>query len=183
MKNIPLIALAAASVVSAGGCKSANTAKENVEPVPEATAPVVIGGGTSQGQTPAQFMPKALVYRTNGNYDDKVPVSLSADGKSLISYPAPSDVSEVLSTPVSLQDGWLLDRRGIGPNTAFLKYTYKEYSEQKETPSQAQLLENIIPGARVTEAYQLPVNASEAIANPSVCRQYITDGFKNCRRL
>lgn len=182
MKNIPLIALAAASVITAGGCKSAKkTISADNEPIAGITQPPTMGD-TVRGQSPARFMPKAVVYRTNGDYDDKVPVSLSPDGKSLVSYPAPGDVSEALSTPVRLRDGWLLDRRGIGANTAFLKYSYKEYSALSQAPSPRELLDAIIPGARVTEAYQLPVNASEAAADPAICLRHISDGFIDCRR-
>lgn len=180
MKDLPLIALAAVSVMMTGGCKSAkDTVSVQTDPVTDYSGSL----RSERGRGQSQFMPKAVVYRTNGDYNSKVPVSLSPDGKSLVTYPAPDDVSEALSSPVKLSDGWLLDRRGIGANTAFLKYTYKEYSELKATPSVSELMDAIIPGAKVAEAYQLPINASEAASDPSVCLKYISDGFSGCRRL
>ena len=55
-------------------------------------------------------MPKAHIYKTNGNYNDNVPVTMNADGSQLISYPAPSDISSASApclspTDISSTDG------------------------------------------------------------------------------
>jgi hypothetical protein len=66
---------------------------------------------------------------------------LSADRKTILSYPHPKDLrtSDGLSVPVKLENGWLLDRRGIGMNVAFLRMTYAEYAALENAPSLAEL--------------------------------------------
>ena len=119
-----------------------------------------------------QALPKAVIYKTNGNYNNNVTVTLSADGKSLVSYPASSDVSDA-SAALPLGNGWLFDRRGgIGKSTAFLKYTYAEYSKMKRTPSQQQILAAVIPGAKVTEVKELPILQSQAMKDHNLLMQY-----------
>lgn len=125
-------------------------------------------------------VPKAQIYKTNGNYIDNVAITLSQDRKSIISYPAPSDVS-VNSQPIALADGYLLDRRGVGKNSAFLKITYSEYSKLKSSPSPAQLMEMIIPDAAVTALVRLPMTTSEAVADTAQVNQIINDGLRGCK--
>ena len=74
--------------------------------------PVVIGTKKQMAY------PKAVIYKTNGNFSNNVPITLSADSKKLISFPAPSDITEQ-TAPIKLSQGYWLDRRGISPNTAF----------------------------------------------------------------
>lgn len=146
----------AASAVAGGGAPSYT--------VSEAKVPLVVGG--------QRALPKAVIYRTNGDYADNVAVTLNADRNGLLSYPAPIDIADS-SAPLKLDDGWWLDRRGgIGANTAFLKYTYAEYRGLQHVDA-AMLMDAILPDARVTEVRTLPVNASEAIANPDIVNRYI----------
>jgi len=81
--------------------------------------------------------PRALVYKTKKDYRKLVPVILSSDRSTIISYPHPSDLAtgNGYSLPVSLKQGYLLDKRGIGPEVAFLKLTYEEYAALKELPN------------------------------------------------
>ncbi len=154
------MALAAALVA---GC----SAKKNMTfpaPEPISTTLPVISGGMQQGE-----MPRAVVYKTNGDYADRVFVNLAPDG-TLLSYPAPSDVT-ASSSGLSVGSGWLLDRRGgIGENSRFLKWTYSEYATLGGVPTKAEILAAIIPDARVTAVRVLPVPASEAIADPHLVR-------------
>ena len=67
--------------------------------------------------------PPVLVYKTKANYNNLVPVILS-DGKTeIVSYPHPKDLikGSRFPLPFILNDGYLLDNRGIGKNVAFLK--------------------------------------------------------------
>ena len=61
------------------------------------------------------------------------------------SYPAPGDLKagDRLRLPTPLTNGYLLDNRGIGPNVAFLTYTYEEYSKFPVAPSMEDLMANI----------------------------------------
>lgn len=116
-------------------------------------------------------IPRARVYRMNGNYADNVPVGTDGNGR-IISYPAPSDVSAA-SRPVQLAGGWWLDRRGVGQHTVFTRFTYEEYAALPQSPSVAQLREAIIPGARVTAVEELPWTLREAEADTAAVNAWL----------
>ena len=128
-------------------------------------------------------MPMAVVYQTSGdNAMDLVPVNLSPDGKSVVSYPAPSDLNEG-QTPIDMGDGWWLDRRGIGPGTVFTTYTYEEYEAMKQAPSPQEILSHIDRNAHITRMIELPITAAEAASDPAVVRAYTESGFTDCREI
>lgn len=165
------IIIAAAATVVLTGCRSRQAAAET--PDSYRVAPQLIGG------TPSKFLPMAHIYKTNGDFRDNVPIQLTSDGKQIASFPAPSDLSQ-RSTPVVLSDGWLLDRRGVGENTVFTRYTYSEYMKLGQAPSTSELMEAVIPGSKVTEMVELPIGMSEAISKPSLCEPFIKNDFKGC---
>ena len=90
--------------------------------------------------------PKVIIYKTTKDYSKQVPVTLSDDKKSIASYPDIKDlyVNGALAYPTQLNDGFLLDNRGITANVAFLKLTYEEYSKLPTTPTSDELLKMII---------------------------------------
>lgn len=136
------------------------------QPVPEITPKYkMVGGGDYRATL------RATVFRMSGDYADNVAVTLNDDG-SLAYYPAPSDLGQY-SAPLALEDGWYLNRQGLGPKSVFTTYTFEEYRNLPAAPSQSQLLEAVIPGAVVTEFRELPLESSDAIANPSLCIQYL----------
>lgn len=114
---------------------------------------------------PTGMVLKASAFRMSGDYSNNVAVTLNANG-GLAYYPAPSDISAT-SAPKALGDGWWLNRQGLGPNSVFTKWTFEEYHALPSTPSQAEILGAIIPGATVTEFRQLPVSASKAMTMPT----------------
>lgn len=171
--SITSIAIAAAALCVAA-CSSTKTATEAQSPI----APPQIVKNTTGGD-PAATMPKAVIYRTNGDFIHNVPITLSADRKQIISYPAPSDLS-ASSLPVELNDGYLLDRRGISANTAFTKYIYDEYSRMTTAPSLKELKEAIIGGAEVVEIVVLPMTLTQALDNIPACNTLVKDGFPGC---
>ncbi|MBD5164139.1 MAG: hypothetical protein HDT09_05515 [Bacteroidales bacterium] len=116
-------------------------------------------------------IPKALAYRTSGNYNDNVFILMDASGK-IVSYPAPSDVN-ASSAPLQLANGWLLDRRGIADNAAFLDYTWQQYHNLPAAPTAAQLKDHIIAGARVTQILVLPCTLAEAEADTATVNAII----------
>ena len=91
----------------------------------------------------AMVSPKAIVYRTSGNYINNVPVILDETKTSLVSYPDPVDVRNN-PKPTELIKGYLLDNRGIGVNVAFTSYTYEEYAAMESVPSQEEIMAHII---------------------------------------
>lgn len=107
-------------------------------------------------------MPKAIIYKTNGNYDNQVVIGFDKAKNQITYYPAPSDVSSD-SAPIELADGWLLERQGgITENSVFLKWTYDEYHSLPETPTLKQLKDAIIPDAKITNLRILDMTSHEA---------------------
>lgn len=121
-------------------------------------------------------MPRAVIYRTNGDYNLNVPVTLNSSGTQILSYPAPHDVKG--QEPTVVGDGWLLDHRGISKNSAFLDYTYDEYQKLTDVDP-TELMRHIIKGAAVTQLEVLPMTTSQAISNPDEVKKIIaTQNFK-----
>lgn len=154
------------------------TAAEPNSNQPIAIVPRQPSGYASEGTH--MFMPRAQVYRTNGDYAHNVPIQISANGKSVISFPDPSDIS-ASSMPYPLADGWFLDRRGVSDNTRFTRYTYAQYMTFKEPPSISELLSSVIPESRITEMYALPCTTQEALADTAAVNSIIRSGFIGCR--
>lgn len=123
------------------------------------------------GGNPVNAIPKGVAFKMSGAYENNVPLNLNADG-TLASYPAPTDITTG-SAPIRLADGWWLDRRGVSANTVFSRYTLGEYSSLPEAPSPAQLLESIIPGARVTQVERLPMSPAVAAADTAAVNAYL----------
>lgn len=100
-------------------------------------------------------MPKALVYKTKADYRNLVAVQLSEDRKTVTSYPDPSDVKNTGNgpLPLKLHKGYLLDRRGVSWNTAFIKLTYEQYSKLSVVPTPEQLFAMIVDKDPMTELY------------------------------
>ena len=125
--------------------------------------------------------PPIIIYKTSKDYYKNVPVSLSADKNSIVSYPGISDVhyNGELAYPTKLAHGYLLDNRGIGPNSAFTKYTYEEYSRMDATPSPDILIKMVTDKNPFTEMYQLDCKRDTSEIN-----QIITSGLKkNCKKI
>ena len=99
--------------------------------------------------------PATIVYKTKGDYFDKVPVTLSDDKTKIIAYPAPTDIfyKGKFALPTKLSNGYLLDNRGISKNVAFLNISYEEYSKRKEVPLLNEMMEMILDKNPLTEMY------------------------------
>lgn len=156
------------------GCRSNRDAPSVDDTYPD-NPQVVKVDRVVRDQGPLTAIPQAVIYRTNGDYNDRVTVTLDASRSRLVSYPAPTDVT-VASAPLVMTGGWLLDRRGgIGPNSAFLDWTYAEYSRLSATPSPAEILDHVIPDARVTAVLQLLMPATEAMTDTARVNDYIRE--------
>lgn len=101
--------------------------------------------------------PPAMVYKTKKDYSKNVPVGLSEDKKRVVSYPAQSDIrkGKEFTYPTKLTDGYLLDNRGIGPNTAFLRFTYEDYYNMDNVPTAERLMNYILDDDPFTELYKV----------------------------
>lgn len=172
IKYTNILLTAGLAAVTLCGCKS-----QASQPEPGKMTLPVIG-------SEVQVMPPAIVYQVSGGEAgiDLVPITLTADGKSVLSYPAPSDLNEG-QTPIELGDGWWLDRRGIGPNSVFTTYTYEQYEAMKQAPSVSELMDHIDRHVRITRMISLPISAAEAASDPAVARAYTESGFADCVEL
>ncbi|MFO7614437.1 MAG: hypothetical protein R6W71_07345 [Bacteroidales bacterium] len=90
--------------------------------------------------------PQALVYKTKADYNHLVPVLLSEDKTEIVSFPHPSDlkIGDSYPLPTVLNNGYLLDNRGIGLHVAFLSLTYEDYARLERAPSITELHEWLI---------------------------------------
>jgi hypothetical protein len=100
-------------------------------------------------------LPDIVIYKTSADYSNNVPVILNDEKTKVMSFPAPKDVKigDELATPLELENGFLLDRRGIGPNVAFTSYTYEEYAKLDKAPTPEDLFAKIIDNDPITELY------------------------------
>lgn len=113
------------------GCCARKEAPTAAQPTPEVEVRAVAVTG-----------PPAIVYRTRVDVGDAVPITLTPDWKEVVSYPHPADLKkgDGHATPTSIGEGYLLDNRGIGPNTVFLKWSYAEYAALPKAPALDELL-------------------------------------------
>lgn len=171
--NRLFISIIATVALMTGGCRSTAPVDASASSI---DTPVRVNGSAPRSVT---AIPKAVIYRTNGDFNNLVPVTMTPSGKSLLSYPAPSDINGS-QLPLQLIDGYLLDRRGISAYTAFTKFTYSEYSALPFTPSAKELKDAILPGAEVTEIVRLPITAMAAASDTALCNDYIRNHFADC---
>ena len=104
-------------------------------------------------QTHTGAMPHVVVYKARSKYRNLVPVQLSADKKTITSYPAPADVmtGNGYAVPIALHKGYFLDKRGVNLNTAFISLTYAQYSKLKDVPAPEELYKMIVDKAPIRE--------------------------------
>lgn len=161
------------AVILAGTMTLSSCHSSSVTPSAQLPPRHVLGGGVA-------VLPQARIYRTSVDVDALVPVTVDPATGALVSYPAPSDITGY-SMPVVLSDGWLLDRRGVGPDTRFVNYTYSRYHDLAEAPSPETLLKSIVPDARVTEIVELPYKAGAV--TPEQADSLIKAGLPRCEKI
>ncbi len=100
--------------------------------------------------------PPVIIYKTRNDYSKNVPVILSEDKSKIISFPAQSDLKKEgeFVYPSQLENGYLLDNRGINQNAAFLRFTYEDYYNMDNIPDAARLMNYIADKEPFTEIYQ-----------------------------
>jgi len=139
---------------------------------------------TKTAPLPAKKQAPVMVYKTRADYSNNVPITLDETGKTLLAYPAPSDLlaGEELRLPLKLKKGYLLDQKGIQLNTAFTSYTYEEYSKLNTAPSAEDLLNSVIDTKPFTELY-LCGKRSEFSDLVKELNELISDDLKACKKL
>lgn len=161
------IVIASVVALLAGACSSS-------QGVGDASANVV-----EVAPVRTQALPQATVYKTNSDSRNLVPVTLSPDGKTIVSYPAPTDIN-ASQRPVELADGYLLDRRGVNDNSAFTGYTYAQYSSMTSAPGTDELLRSINHDISIVAMVRLPMSLNDAVNDTAACNRMIREGFPGC---
>jgi hypothetical protein len=129
------------------GC---NTSKKHVN-----GAPVLRNENSKISVVDYSAGPSTIIYKTKKDYYDKIPVTLNEGKTKIVSYPAPTDIyyNGQLAYPTKLNNGYLLDNRGISKNVAFLNITYEEFSKVNEVPPLSEMMNMIIDKEPFTEMY------------------------------
>ena len=132
-----IVFMLVAACLMLGSCNTAKKSQQHTDNTPKLTEPGV------------------YIYKTRKDYSQFVPIDLSADKKTIISYPDIRDVftNGKLAIPTRLDDGFLLDNRGISKNVAFLKLSYQQYAELPTTPSPSSLFNLILDSDPLTVLY------------------------------
>jgi len=147
--------------------------------------PLIVSCKTSRVQS---AMPeedaRVIVYRTRTDHFRQVPITLNQTKDRVVSFPAPSDLyyEGELALPVKLNDGFLLDRRGIGPHTVFTSFTYEEYSGMNSPPSTRELLNSIIDADPFESIYDCGKAGSYQDLLEEL-NSKIDEGMKGCKLL
>ncbi len=127
-------------------------------------------------------MPEIVIYKTDNDYLQNVPVIMDAAHKNIVSYPDPKDVylNGVLAVPTPLKHGYLLDNRGINENVAFTSYTYEDYSKLAKAPSVDEVKEKIIAYYPIIEMYY----CGERNTNDNINKylDFIDNNFSGCTK-
>jgi hypothetical protein len=129
--------------------------------------------------------PPCIIYKTKSDYSKNIPVILSDDRTRIVSYPDVKDVyfKGELAYPTALNDGFLLDNRGIGPNVAFLSITYDQYSKMLKTPSSGELFALIIDKYPLKEMYQCGTRNMYSDIESEMNRLISADSIKTFTKL
>ncbi|MCM1021883.1 MAG: hypothetical protein NC343_06515 [Muribaculum sp.] len=174
MKLISLSVILSTVIAALPSCKAARQPDISQDVTAETLIvdkPLIVTGWNS-----SKALPKAIIYKTNGDFSNNVPITLSNDGKTVISYPAPSDIA--CCKPIKLKNGFLLDRRGITSTTVFTHYTYDEYAKLAKSPGAEQMKKAIIPGSHITEIVELPFKNGQV--TPAQCDSLISNKLEGC---
>ncbi len=132
----------------------------------------------------AAALPPMIIYKTAGNYDNLVPVTMDESKTRITNYPAPSDLyyNGTLAVPQKLIEGYLLDRRGISSNTVFTDYTYEEYAAMDKAPSIDELMSHIKYKDPFIELYRLKSPSSRKMSI-EYANDIIKGKFEGCETI
>ncbi len=173
------ICLACASLFLLSGC---HAPKQAAETVGQNADTAFAWGYTPTHKVAA--LPPVIVYKTRKDYNNLVPVTLDATGTEIAAYPAPSDLrrGDSYAVPTVLDNGYLLDNRGISVHTAFTSYTYEEYAAMEASPSPEDLKAHIIDKNPFVELWHCG-QANQYKDKVAELNRLISVGFPGCKML
>jgi hypothetical protein len=129
--------------------------------------------------------PHIIIYKTKSDYFDKIPIGMSANKKTIISYPAKTDIytNGLLALPTKLEGGYLLDNRGISADAAFIKLSYEEYAGLSSTPTMEELKEMIIDLDPVSTMYDCGVKSKYHNLIEDINKLILKNDFSEFKKL
>nr|NQU94150.1 hypothetical protein [Bacteroidota bacterium] len=129
--------------------------------------------------------PPVIIYKTKVDYSDKVPVTLSDDKTKITSFPATSDIkiNNKYTFPTKLENGFLLDNRGIGKNSVFLRFSYDDYYTMDNIPNAERLMNYIIDKDPFTEMYECGKKGDYTSLEEGLNKLIKEGGLKKCKKL
>lgn len=125
-----------------------------------------------------------IIYKTKADYNNNVPIIMNDDKTAIIAYPAPEDLkgAEGMASPTLLDDGYLLDNRGITKNSVFTSYSYEVYAALESAPLLAELELSIIEKDPFLEIYNCKKHLH--LKNKlNEINKLIKNGFVECQRI
>ena len=127
--------------------------------------------------------PPTLIYKTKADYNKLVPIILTDDKTKISSFPHPKDVffNGELAYPVVLEDGYLLDNRGISKNVAFINITYEEYSKLTQAPVPDSLFSLIIDNNPLVVLYNCGNRHQFKNVNKQLNEIILSGQLNNCK--
>lgn len=129
--------------------------------------------------------PPVIVYKTKKDYSRNVPVILSEDKLKIVSFPAHNDIKKDndFVYPTKLNNGYLLDNRGITQHAAFLKFTYEDYYNMDNIPDASLLMNYILDKEPFTEIYQCGRRGDYKNPEEELNQKIETGKLKDCKNL
>jgi hypothetical protein len=108
--------------------------------------------------------PACIVYKTRADYSHNVAIQLSEDKSRIVSFPDVTDIRKLEKRvyPTPLENGYLLDNRGIGPDVAYISLTWQQYADLPETPTPAIIFKLILDADPILEMYDCGVKSQYA---------------------
>lgn len=142
-----------------------------------------VGQSDTNYASTVQKLPQTIIYKTKQDYSQFVPVQMDKERTKIVGYPSPQDLekSGELQTPIILNKGFFLDRRGINANTVFIKVTYAEYAKMQKAPAISDMMEQIVDKYPFVEMYTCPDLKQNAGVDE--LNKVVSGGFTNCVRI
>ena len=148
---------------------------------------VTTKGGSAKTDSGNQLVasPPCIIYKTKVNYSRNVPVILNEEKSYITSFPGVKDLNfqGKPAYPSELVQGFLLDNRGIGPNVAFLDYTYEEYQNLDKTPSADELMKKILDKDPLTEMYQCGTRSQYKDLENDLKKMILSGNLSACKKI
>jgi hypothetical protein len=127
---------------------------------------------------------KAIIYKTKGDFSNNIPVIMNSERTRIVWYPTKEDLKYdgKITRPVVLKKGYLLDNNRINENVAYLSFTYEQYFNFKQMPSDSLMMKYLLEKYPLTEMYDCGVRNEyrDLIAEINVL---IDRDLKNCKKI